>query len=924
MFSVILPVWNRADCVARSIESVIHQTLQEYELIVVDDGSQDGLEEVIVPYLSDRIKYFRTEHRGASAARNFGIERAGHPYIAHLDSDNQWHATFLERMKSALQRAGAGEAAAYCMARCLRCDKRTGETIQIATLGRDFNYRQLLIGNYIDMNTFVHSRNIVDAAGMFDENLERATDWDFIIRISSLIEPVFLPEILVDYYVDLADDRISKRGDTARVYERVAEKHRDKAQPLILRHNLHGYRFNGVSDLKYRNWLRMQQEPYDTSTFMARGFPYMLQIEPTNRCNLSCPLCPAGCGELRREAHTMRIEEFTSIVDDLEDYLLLLDLWDWGEPFLNPSLPAMVRYASRRGIKTITSTNAHFLHEDEFVAALLESGLTSLIVSLDSTDEESYRAYRRGGNLDRALGGLSRLIRNRWRIGASTRIEVQMVVTRHNEDEIASLSALAEEHGADAFTVKTVNPSRGERHFDEEYVPRNPKYRRYAYEPDSWKRVGAEARCERIWTMANILSNGDVVPCCYDYDETMTVGNVFKTPLSALWNGEPYREMRRRISGDPAALEKCRHCGINFALSETGWFVEEHSWEKDSSEFTGWEGAMPSRVDEIHRLEAALLDMHARLSSKEDALRDAENRLREVYASRSWRITRPLRETMRGGRSLKRFITPASGRRSIPSDRGAPKGAGTASAGRTQGGTHIIAPTPFPLRENRETGWESHHIFRRTTGSGLDIECHMSVLSTGATPHPPHRHDEEEALIVLAGEADLTWVPGGETGREQQVRLREGGCVYYPREFPHTITNRSETPLHYLMLKWRADTRSGVNPPMGVRIGDTRGKIEGLIGKGVSSRLSDRLFEGPTDLIGKLRCHYTILPPSDGYEPHGDPYDVAILTFAGTLETLGRIVMPYTVIFYPAGEPHGMKNVGTKPAWYLVFEFHRC
>lgn len=74
--------------------------------------------------------------------------------------------------------------------------------------------------------------------------------------------------------------------------------------------------------------------------------------------------------------------------------------------------------------------------------------------------------------------------------------------------------------------------------------------------------------------------------------------------------------------------------------------------------------------------------------------------------------------------------------------------------------------------------------------------------------------------------------------------------------------------------------------------------------------------------MNKLHAHLTCLHPGAGYPEHDDPYDVAMLTFDGTVETLGQEVGPYSVIFFAAGEPHGMKNVGTSPAVYLVFEFH--
>jgi hypothetical protein len=82
------------------------------------------------------------------------------------------------------------------------------------------------------------------------------------------------------------------------------------------------------------------------------------------------------------------------------------------------------------------------------------------------------------------------------------------------------------------------------------------------------------------------------------------------------------------------------------------------------------------------------------------------------------------------------------------------------------------------------------------------------------------------------------------------------------------------------------------------------------------------LFQQATDQLPKLHAHLTTLQPGGGYEAHADPYDVAIILFSGEVETVGERVKPLGVIYYSAGELHGMRNVGTVPATYLVFEFH--
>jgi hypothetical protein len=81
------------------------------------------------------------------------------------------------------------------------------------------------------------------------------------------------------------------------------------------------------------------------------------------------------------------------------------------------------------------------------------------------------------------------------------------------------------------------------------------------------------------------------------------------------------------------------------------------------------------------------------------------------------------------------------------------------------------------------------------------------------------------------------------------------------------------------------------------------------------------LFEGPTIFLKKLHCHISTLSSKKGYEPHVDDYDVSIVILEGEVETLGKRVGPNSIIYYAAGEPHGMYNPGEVTAKYIVFEF---
>ena len=240
------------------------------------------------------------------------------------------------------------------------------------------------------------------------------------------------------------------------------------------------------------------------------------------------------------------------------------------------------------------------------------------------------------------------------------------------------------------------------------------------------------------------------------------------------------------------------------------------------------------------------------------------------------------------------------------------------------GGTPMVETTihtfALPLGQDEPTKpWQPFPAFRGPTRCLTDMSCHASVLVGGHVPHPPHHHIEEEILIVLHGEVELTIPSGPSDPTPRLERLGPGSFVYYPAWQWHTIRNPGTAPVGYLMFKWKAPLRAGSNGQLATQVIRME---EQSAPEGASPVWQRRLMDGPTGCLGKLHSHVTVVAPGAGYEPHRDAYDVAIVPLTGTVETLGHAVSPMSVIYYGAGELHGMRNRGADPARYLVFEFH--
>jgi mannose-6-phosphate isomerase-like protein (cupin superfamily) len=225
----------------------------------------------------------------------------------------------------------------------------------------------------------------------------------------------------------------------------------------------------------------------------------------------------------------------------------------------------------------------------------------------------------------------------------------------------------------------------------------------------------------------------------------------------------------------------------------------------------------------------------------------------------------------------------------------------------------VILPLERPAQD-----WQAFPGFRGATRTLAEMSCHASVLVPGHSPHAPHAHQEEEILIPLHGEVELV-IAGSPTDRAPRIeRVAPGSFVYYPGGQYHTIRNRGSAPAGYLMFKWRTGARSS-----GGQLGTTIVRHAELAPPtNAPAFWTAPLLEGPTTQLGKLHSHLTVLAPGASYEAHADPYDVAFVVLSGTIETIGSTAGPGTVLYCAAGEMHGMRNPGSEPARYLVFEFH--
>lgn len=221
--SVVIPTYDRPVMLEAALKSVLNQTIESFEVVVVDDGSPRSLERVVESFDDDRIRFHRLDaNRGANVARRRGIELAEGEYIAFLDDDDRWRPTKLEKQREALETARSAGVAVTGQ----RLVDEEGDTLDVKTptFSGDVT-RYLLKGGYVGgYSTVIVRSDLVEAAGSPDPELPIRQDTDWWLTLSSITEFVAIPEPLV----------VRRFGEYDQIGDRY-EDPRDVACPRIYR-----------------------------------------------------------------------------------------------------------------------------------------------------------------------------------------------------------------------------------------------------------------------------------------------------------------------------------------------------------------------------------------------------------------------------------------------------------------------------------------------------------------------------------------------------------------------------------------------------------------------------------------------------------------------------------------------------------------
>jgi len=195
--SVIIPSYNSAKYLTDAVDSVLSQTLRDYEVLVIDDGSTDDTESVMSRY-GEPVRYIRQRNRGVGAARNRGIKESGGRYVAFLDADDTWHQDKLRRQVTALREDRDYRA---CYTAFIVVDTDLTPLNVARSRRRAAGLEDLLLrGNVIgSICSVICERSLFETTGDFDPTLSQCADWDMWVRMSVLTDFLYLDLPLVTY-----------------------------------------------------------------------------------------------------------------------------------------------------------------------------------------------------------------------------------------------------------------------------------------------------------------------------------------------------------------------------------------------------------------------------------------------------------------------------------------------------------------------------------------------------------------------------------------------------------------------------------------------------------------------------------------------------------------------------------------------------
>jgi glycosyltransferase involved in cell wall biosynthesis len=203
-FSVVIPLYNKANYIQNCLESVLKQTHEDFEVILVNDGSTDGSETVVQRFQDSRIRLVHQENKGASAARNKGISLAKHEWIALIDADDYWYPNHLEELQNTIEQFPKADVICNNYEILLEKDYVKHPTFSIEYPLKAQYIKDYFKGSLIDpiawTSALSFTSSIFKKVGEFDTNIKSGQDIDLMVKFGLAATLAFNPKVTMRYH----------------------------------------------------------------------------------------------------------------------------------------------------------------------------------------------------------------------------------------------------------------------------------------------------------------------------------------------------------------------------------------------------------------------------------------------------------------------------------------------------------------------------------------------------------------------------------------------------------------------------------------------------------------------------------------------------------------------------------------------------
>lgn len=324
---------------------------------------------------------------------------------------------------------------------------------------------------------------------------------------------------------------------------------------------------------RLKNLIALRMYRPRLSTYLNYA-PITIDLEPTVRCNLACEMCQVANWD--RRVPDLTLDDFKLFVERIPT-VMKIKLQGMGEPLLNTSLWEMVKYAGTKGIRVETNTNGTLLNE-RICHEILDSGLSSISISLDGATAQTFERIRARANFRGVVRNIKRLLALRGR-SSVPKVRIWMLGMRENIHELPDVMRLCRELGVDHLTLQHDLVFWGKepwlRKLSSRALRDDPQAERTVHEATLLaRRIGLPFRCYRgnrysvakgircawPWYSVLVTADGYVCPCCVAADPRIVhFGDLKSQRFEDIWNSGKYQAFRRELrAGNIPTF--CRGC----------------------------------------------------------------------------------------------------------------------------------------------------------------------------------------------------------------------------------------------------------------------------------------------------------------------------------------------------------------------------